>query len=46
MTVPQRKRIKRSVRSAIVRAAIRLLSLLPLGAALALRAGATGTSSR
>ena len=36
MTVRLRKRIKRSVRSLIVRAAIRLLSLLPLGAALAL----------
>jgi KDO2-lipid IV(A) lauroyltransferase len=31
---PLRKRIKRSVRSALVRAAIRLLSFLPLGAAL------------
>jgi Kdo2-lipid IVA lauroyltransferase/acyltransferase len=36
MTVRLRKRIKRSVRSLIVGAAIRLLSLLPLGAALAL----------
>jgi lauroyl/myristoyl acyltransferase len=41
MTVPLGKRIKRSVRSAIVLAAIRLLSLLPLGAALAL-GGAVG----
>jgi KDO2-lipid IV(A) lauroyltransferase len=41
MTVRLRKRIKRSVRSAIVRAVIRLLSLLPLGAALAL-GGAVG----
>ena len=41
MTVPLRKRIKRSVRSAIVRTVIRLLSLLPLGAALAL-GGAVG----
>ncbi|WP_242370850.1 lysophospholipid acyltransferase family protein [Anaeromyxobacter sp. SG26] len=41
MTVPLRKRIKRSVRSAIVRAAIRLLSLLPLSVALAL-GGALG----
>jgi KDO2-lipid IV(A) lauroyltransferase len=36
MTVPLRKRVKRSVRSAIVRAAIRALAYLPLRAALAL----------
>ncbi len=36
MPVPLRKRIKRSVRSAVVRAAIRLLGLLPLAPALAL----------
>ena len=36
MPVPLRKRIKRSVRSALVRAVIRLLGLLPLRPALAL----------
>lgn len=36
MSVPLRKRIKRSVRSVLVRAAIRLLGLLPLAPALAL----------
>ncbi len=36
MAVPLRKRVKRRVRSALVRAAIRLLSFLPLGPALAL----------
>jgi KDO2-lipid IV(A) lauroyltransferase len=36
MTVPLRKRIKRNVRSAVVRALIRLLAFLPLRPALAL----------
>jgi KDO2-lipid IV(A) lauroyltransferase len=36
MTVPLRKRVKRSVRAAIVRAAIRMLGHVPLRAALAL----------
>ena len=36
MAVPLRKRIKRSVRSALVRAALWILGLLPLGPALAL----------
>jgi KDO2-lipid IV(A) lauroyltransferase len=36
MTVPLRKRIKRSVRSALVRALVRLLGLVPLRPALAL----------
>ncbi len=38
MTVPVQKRIKRSVRSALVRLAIRILSFLPLGPALSLGA--------
>src|SRR6266511_684656 len=36
MTVPLRKRVKRSVRSALLVAAVRLLALLPLRVALAL----------
>jgi Kdo2-lipid IVA lauroyltransferase/acyltransferase len=36
MTVPMRKRVKRSVRSAVIRAAIRLLAYVPLRAALML----------
>ncbi len=34
MAVPLRKRVKRSIRSALIRVAIRLLGLLPLGPAL------------
>lgn len=40
MAVPLRKRVKRAVRSVLLRAAIRVLSLLPLRAALALGAAA------
>src|SRR3990172_3424465 len=36
MAVPLRKRMKRAVRSALLRAAVRLLSRLPLGPALVL----------
>jgi KDO2-lipid IV(A) lauroyltransferase len=40
VAVPYRKRIKRAIRSVVLSAAIRLLSLLPLGPALALGAAA------
>jgi KDO2-lipid IV(A) lauroyltransferase len=41
MTVPLRKRVRRAIRSVLIRLAIRLLGLLPLGPALAL-GGAAG----
>ena len=40
MTVPLRKRLKRSIRSAAIRALLRLVALLPLGPALRLGAAA------
>jgi KDO2-lipid IV(A) lauroyltransferase len=39
MAVPFRKRVKRAIRSAVLRAALVLLALVPLGIALALGAG-------
>ncbi len=46
MAVPLRKRIKRSIRSALVLGVLRALSLLPLGPALALGAFAGGVACR
>ncbi len=46
MAVPLRKRIKRSLRSALIRLAIRLLGLLPLRPALWLGAAAGGLAHR
>lgn len=46
MPAPLRKRIKRTIRSALVRAALRLLSLLPLAPALAFGAFAGGLAHR